>query len=264
MTEHRIALWLVYPDSQRDAIGPARRTIQSACENRGWQFIERPTREIRVNGRPLNGVKVDDAISLYKLLHRARVGVWELKPSRVPTSKCPQNDKDYIALNQFVLHKAFVTRFQLLNFDYDWCHSLDEFMNWLRVSGCENEGDPRCLPFHLFATGIPLDDLENDIGRSRFADMHGPQSKRLDDRTLSWQRPLGVPHGRDALLVSGCQLVRGFHWDVSASRNRTTIKAHDGDWIIEPGGYLNVYPDAYIRTGRKARFIKLTEKRKAR
>ena len=265
MNERDVEVWMFYPHSMKQSASGVRRTIKLECRKRGWTFQERPTRLVHSDGRPLGTIKPRDATNLYKRLHRARVGVWQIGCAHTPTNPQPhRNAKDYVRLHRFVLHKAFHCNVQRERFDESWPNSLVAFQKWLDRIGCENESDPRCLPFHVFDTKFRIDDLATSTGRSEFAADHGSQSSRVDSSGLRWGRPGGGGHGREILHVAGYDLDRGFHWDVSNSASKRRLTTTSDVWEIRRRGYVNVYPDAHVRKGKLTRQVKLTKKAKAR
>ena len=54
------------------------------------------------------------------------------------------------------------------------------------------------------------------------------------------------------VTIAGRNLVRGFHWDVSASRE-FKISTTSGIWQVRKNGYINVYPDAHIRRTKSSK-----------
>ena len=157
-----------------------------------------------------------------------------------------------MGLGQFVLHKAFHRKMQSTNTVGSWDYFEEEFHDWLAGSHCQGEGDPRCLPFHLFRRRIPFDDLTTGEGQTRFTQRYGSQSSRLDDNGLCWNRPQRALHGRDILQVAGRELAMGFHWDVVAGSRGSTITTTSDVWQIKSNGYINIYPDAHVRSGGTA------------
>lgn len=260
MTQRAVEVWLVHADNG-GSFGPIRTSIEAACMSKGWGLNLRPVSRSRsFEGRPLAPMKNQDAANLYRQIHRCRVGVWQLGDVHVPITPQPRpTTNDYIPLRRFISHKAFHCRVQLQEIDRQLKSSLSDFEGWLQQILCDGEGDPRCLPLHVFRTGFNVDDLATDMGRSRFADIHGPQSSRLDDNQLRWNRPTGPYHGQEVLSVAGRNLARGFHWDVSSQEKRRRITTTSETWEIGSKGYVNVYPDQHIRSGRLA-----TRKTKAR
>ena len=250
MTSRPVEVWLFYPKNSPSASGQAQEIIGEECKKRQWAFQKRPTRLIKADGRPIGQIEPQDATNLYKRLHRARVGVWQIEHADVP--KLPQPRpiaSNYITLRQFVLHKAYHGKLPNKSVKDAWLSSLEEFSEWMNGYHCENEGDPRCLPFHVFSTEFCLSQLKCQSGRQHFASIHGAQSSRLDDRRLKWTR--GTPHGHEPLHVAGYELTTGFHWDV-AGRQKQRVSTTASVWEIRPQGYVNVYPDAHIRGNPKS------------
>ncbi len=265
MTQRDVEIWLFRPRNTRQSTNEIRRIIRTECGSRGWDFHERQTCPIRLDGRPLGTIDPQDATNLYKRIHRARVGVWQVGYAHAPTNPRPRrNKRDYVSLHRFVRHKAFHHNVHEGRFNDLWHSSLVSFWNWLDRIGCENEADPRCLPFHVFETQFSIDKLETEAGRSEFAQTHGSQSSRNDSNQLRWERPKGQGHGQEILNVSGYNLARGFHWDVSSGKSKRRLTTTSDIWDIGRGGYVNVYPDAYVRGGKSARRVRLRRKEKAR
>ena len=245
MTEPPVELWLFYPENNQLAVDQAKQLIGTECAKRKWTFQARPTHLIKPNGRPIGQIKPEDATNLYKRMHRARVGVWHIEHADVSRRPLSSNRvTDYVTLGRFVLNKAYLAKLPSTSLGNAWISSLAEFLYWLRDTLCHNEGDPRCLPFHVFDTGFDLKHLISQDGRQRFADVHGAQSSRLDKSGLRWAR--GTPHGQEILQVAGRKLTAGFHWDV-VGKPKQQIVTTSAVWELKPGGYVNIYPDAHIR-----------------
>lgn len=264
MTQQQVEVWVFYPDSARRDVTGAIQAIRGSCESLNWEVRERPVKIIKIDGRPFGKMKSEDAVNLYKRIHRAKVGIWQFGLAHAPARPEADNKfKDYIQLGDFVRHKAFHCRTDTGNFLSLWDASLADFQTWLAGVHCENEGDPRCLPFHIFKRRSELEDLATAFGRSRFADNYGSQSERVDASGLCWRRPQGGLHGRETLHVAGCQLTRGFHWDVAFTRTGGKIVSPEGVWRVEPNSYVNIYPDAHVRAGAGSSRRRL-HKKKAR
>ena len=253
MTDRPVELWLFYPDNSPSLARKAKQIIRAECEKRQWTFQDRPTHLIKPNGRPIGRVRPEDATNLYKRIHRARVGVWQIENANVPQRPQPRNTtNDYITLGRFVCHKAYHSRLPKNSIDNAWISSLEGFPTWVKGIDCENEGDPRCLSLHVFDTRFEVGRLTCQDGRERFAGIHGAQSSRLDEKGLKWTR--GAFHGHETLQVAGRELTTGFHWDVEGKPKQRIITTSDV-WEFKPNGYVNVYPDAYIRRTSKAKRV---------
>ncbi len=249
MTDRPIEVWLFHPENNPSAVGHAKKIIEAECEKRQWTFQDRPTHLIKPDGRPIGQIKPEDATNLYKRIHRARVGVWQIDDADIPIRPQPKKTAaNYITLKRFILHKAYYSRLPNKSLEYAWGSSLEEFLDWVKDPHCENEGDPRCIPFHVFDTGFNLEDLRSGNGRQRFAGIHGTQSSRLDRQDFKWAR--GALHGQETLQVAGRELTTGFHWDV-AGKPKQRIITTSAVWELKPNGYVNVYPDAHIRGNRR-------------
>lgn len=253
MTDRQVELWLFYPQGIGRVANEIRHSIKAECDKRQWNFRERTTHLVRPEGRPIGTIKPEDATNLYKRIHRARVGVWQIGRAHAPTNPDPRDSpRNYVELHRFVRHKAYHCRLPENSSNGEWHSSLAAFRAWVNETGCENEGDPRCLPFHVFETKLDIDVLESETGRSDFAVTHGRQSSRSDYRKLQWKRPRGEYHGSDTLQVAGYELIKGFHWDVSHGVSKRRISTTSDTWEIKRNGYINVYPDAHIRCGDSA------------
>ena len=245
MTDRPVEVWLFYPENNPSVASQAREFIGAECEKRHWTFQDRPTHLIKPNGRPIGQIKPQDATNLYQRIHRVRVGVWQIEYANVPKRPQPKNTTaDYITLRRFILHKAFHSRLPKDSFEEGWFSSLEKFLVWVKGVHCDNEGDPRCLPFHVFDTDHDVEGLHSQEGRRQFAETHRAQSSRLDRKGLKWTR--GTFHGQETLQIAGCELITGFHWDVSGKPRQRIITTSDV-WEFKPYGYVNVYPDAHIR-----------------
>ncbi len=259
MTQPGVEIWLFGPKDRR--VRDHVKFIREECHKRGWELNQRNTTMVRSpEGRPFMVVRDQDASNLYQRVHRAFVGVWQIGKAHVsirPEGISPA--KNYVTLRRFVVHKAFHNTISEKNSQFAWRMFCDGFQAWMRQVGCDGEADPRCLPLHVFKTELDLDALATEEGRSLFGQTHGPQSSRVDSNELHWRRPRGPYHGRDSLYVAGRNLAKGFHWDVSTQGTTRRIATTSEIWEIRRNGYVNVYPDQYVRGGKLSK-----RKRKAR
>ena len=264
MIQRDVEVWLFHPASSGSFSSQIRQLIESECRIRGWRLTLRETRKTRTpEGRPLGLIRGEDVTNLYRRVHRARVGVWQIGDAHAPIKPRPQpNAKDYVLLGSFIRHKAFHSRISMEDFTDKWPKSLSAFNVWLNNIGCDNEGDPRCLPLHVFMSSVKVDNLDTQTGQAEFARIHGPQSHRVDHNQLHWKR--GEYHGQDVLQIAGRDLTPGFHWDVSNPKSAHRITTTSDIWEIAHNGYVNVYPDQHIRDGRLAKRLMLNKKAKAR
>ena len=264
MTHPSTEIWLFHPKGQGG--NKQFKRVEAECKQRGWKLSRRHTKRISSSeGRVFRVVDLQDATNLYRRIHRSRVGVWQIGNAQVVISpELTHIRKRVVTLKSFVMHKAFHCTVPKGKFLCSWLSSCDNFDEWTNRIDCEGEGDPRCLPLHVFESALDLSILTSKEGRSVFDECHGPQSKRIDARQVCWRRPLGSYHGRDVLSIAGRSLVQGFHWDVSTLRKSQRIVTTSEIWEIKRGGYVNVYPDEYVRKGNLSRLILPKRKRKAR
>ena len=264
MTERTVEVWILYSAPNRQSVASAITQVRASCDLMHWEVREIPVKPIRINGRPFGEMKSEDAVNLYKSIHRAKVGIWQVGRAHAPAKPQPDDKiKDYIRLETFVRYKAFHRMVQAADFFDLWNLSMEDFQTWLTGAHCENEGDPRCLPLHLFRTKADFEGLGTQKARTDFAVSYGNQSARKDADGLLWNRPRGGLHGRDGLHVAGRELAIGFHWDVTAGRNGGKIVSPEGVWSLDANHYANIYPDAHVRAGQGASRRKL-RKQKAR
>ena len=259
MADRCVELWLAYPklksrNPQQLLFAQAREMISSECKARGWNFNVVLSSIHRPAGRYMEAIPPDGATILYKRAHNARVGVWQFGDTHVPIRPMlSKNPKHYRELGRFLRHKAFYFKVGKRSFADVWESSLISFQEWLDRVDCEGQSDPRCLPFHVFKTVVPIGVLATDKGRRAFANTHGAPSNRHDDNELRWRSPRGALHGGEQLHISGYELKKGFHWDVDSGKRRRTLFTTEREWKIQRGEYLNVYPDGYVRPGNPRR-----------
>ena len=261
MPDRDVEVWLIHPlinsnHPQQLLFAHARKALSSMRPQKGWDFRRVRTKVIRPHGRPMEVVSSDEATSMYKRAHRARIGIWDYGNTYVPLrsdSDLARNPKHYRTLKRFLCHKAFYFNIGKKAFTDVWEKSLESFQEWLDNIDCEGQTDPRCLPFHIFRTSVSIETLATTEGRRIFTNKHHPQSNRPDDNGLHWRSPRGALHGNEQLHISGRELERGFHWDVDSGKRKRTVFTTEGKWKIQRGKYLNIYPDGYIRLGSPRR-----------
>ena len=196
-------IWVVFPDRDRAQTAPIRDNLRRECLRRGWGLQEKRSIGTRVGGRPLQTLSGEDAVNLYRRSHRARVGVlFAGRPAVLPRPGKPRRSEKTINLATFLRYKAYAARLPAT----PACLSsyLDAYESWCQDTGCENDHDPRCLPFHVFAS--EQTDLDTSEERQRFNAMHDPGGRRRDERDFTWclgPRPF---HGREVLQVAGYTL----------------------------------------------------------
>lgn len=238
-------IWLIFSQARRPETSPARARIRTICKSRGWDFQERPARELSVtaSGRKRLLISGEDADALYRRLHISRVGI--LCFERVEVSldltvqKGATRDRLLVSLRVFSLYKSFYSQISIEQ-PARW---LEDFERWHGVVHCEGEHDPRCLPLHVFkAQQLNLD---VPTQREEFARLYGDGSVRVDDESRLWKLSPHDFHGREPAQVAGWSLRPGFHWDVTPHAGYTRIVTTTQVWEVYK--YANVYPNAHIR-----------------
>ena len=260
MTDIVPEIWLFQPEGTPRTLS---RSLQSICTDRGWTFEQRNTirrslpdhRSRKVRAHLLH---YQHATQLYRRMHLRNIGVVHVGKTHVPLTPNPKNSLRYfLPLQQFVRYKALHRLVDPRAFtDQSAERVTTDLHDWIAQSGkCEGERDPRCLPFHVFIANLELFDLDAPDDRRRFNDSHGAQGSRRDNNGFRWDRPSARDmHGSQSLHVAGCRLIQGFHWDVSISSRRngaTEVSNTTEIWKVWGDGYVNIYPDAHIRSGRQ-------------
>ncbi len=237
-----LKVWVVFPDIMRSATSEVRTLLRRACHNRGWSVQEKKSHTKRVNGRPIEFLTADDATNLYRLAHRVKVAVFFFGKPFVPLSPGAQSGRDKrMELSRFVRYKAHSQRLPAGLTDV--APHLASCEAWQHRVGCEGRHDPRCFPLQLFSTKCA--ELDSQKQRTRFDEVHGATNRRIDDRGLTWRLDPHSFHGRDVLHVAGCELPRGFHWDVSVGHSPKVVATAKERWRVQD--YINVAPDAQLR-----------------
>lgn len=157
-------------------------------------------------------------------------------------SKRPANKAHLIKLGTFVAHKAVYRRVAHPGAVTEAFECYDE---WVKTQACDGPSDPRVLPLHVFETMSDWSGLgESDVAE-KFANLYKRRDgSRKDEGGKLWRRD---GHGRERLVVAGCELSPGMHWDVSSPSGAATIM--NGVEILRLGGrrgYVNVSPDAHF------------------
>ncbi len=202
-------------------------------------------------GRPILPVRIADAKNLYPRTHRAQVatlvfGTDPVVPLRPDLAEAIRFHRT-VPLRQYLDYKSCWVRVPNDPANLTWA---GVFEAWCASVDCEDEHDPRCLPFHVFAgDGAGLRAVER---RQEFNERYGAGARRTDDSSMLWVLEPRIFHGTETLTIAGYTCRPGFHWEVSGDRWRLATPV--GVW--EGKGYVNVYPDAHIRfTGNKVRKI---------
>lgn len=245
-------VYLFYHQKDRDSSRRLRDRVADQCAERNWRFSPTPFQPHRNPcGRLIPLIQADVASGLYRLCHRTRIATLVLSADpRVPLHPRVHDALRYnrhMPLRRFVAYKCCWYKLPSEDADDTWA---GVFRGWCGRVECENERDPRCLPFHVFdGQG---QDLDTATGLTRFDGKYGT-SDRVDESRTSWRLNPRDYHGQETLAVAGCSLPTGAHWDVLPLSKRI-FYAPGGVWDIQ--GHCNVYPDAHFRSG-SGRFKKL-------
>ena len=190
-----------------------------------------------------------DAGDLYKAMHRAHVLVASLRSCSVRTDPAedPPRLRRTRRLEDFVQYKAF---YASLRGARDPARILEEFLTISPAKLCVDTHDPRVLPLHVFDDELCWINLNSAEGINEFKRKYGPSSSRVDSMKRKWS-PAQELHGSDILTVDGLTLPKGFHWDVERGKSAERLVTCHEVWKVGPGGYANIYPDAFVRSGSK-------------
>lgn len=240
-----------------------RTTLNQQAAQLGVDLVTRRSSRRRMSAdgnrtRPINILQPADANELYRdlslrkcyVLSRGSVFVLH-DPRRDPPTK-----RDCLPLRHFVQYKA---AFRTLEDGRDHVADLGMLMALEAPSDCADQHDPRVLPLHVFDKGATSTSLANEEGRKAFRAAYGNRNDWMSPSTGSWSPAApGARHGLEgpsgkSLRVWDYLVPAGFHWDTSAGRQRRTVIAASSVWRVEPRGYVNIYPNAHIRAGARAR-----------
>ncbi len=206
--------------------------------------------------RPVQFLTPIDARRLYRSLHKQQTLVLSFTAVYVrrDPSRQPVERRAALNLKDFVDHKA---SFALVRGNPD-LKSIRAFSNGVRSLSCEGEGDPRCLPLHVFTVDRRWPELTSSAGRAAFSRAYDEGQSRLDSGRKRWTRAdRGAYHGGEELTVGDKVLPKGMHWDVESERGQVRLVTADEVWRLPQAGrgYINVFPDAYVKGGKGARLI---------
>ena len=223
---------------------------EALTEQAGYRLKVLFTQELKVlnsPGRTMSVLRPLDAAYLYRRLHGGPTLVVSVGSALISTdpTRDPPNKRASRTLEDFVAYKAF---YGLVRSSGDVKGLFRDFAAWCEGAHCDGPTDPRALPLHVFDAGSERIDLSNPAGVKAFRQSFGRPREREDHAGRCWKR--GFPHGRSALLVAGRDLPAGTHWDVSAGGRFHLMNSHEV-WEIKGNGYVNVYPDEYVRGPRK-------------
>lgn len=203
---------------------------------------------------PVQFLEPEDARELYRRLHRRHVLVLSFTSVfvRMNPRLHPLTRRAALELGKFVEHKA---EFDLIRDAATANRVIGHFTAGKSRLSCTGEDDPRCLPLHVFRVDQDWAALSEQDGRDAFQARHGPARSRVDGDSKRWARAdRGAYHGQERLTVAGVDLLAGMHWDVTSERGRAQLATADEIWTVPrgPRGYINVYPDAYVRQGARS------------
>ncbi len=228
-----------------------RKAVQKLAEEAGMTVTTYRLSEVKVRNEGsylvMNGI---DASKMYKTMHRDNCAVIQVGTG----ARVPFHPRDFaqrrntMELEQFVRYKAVFSKVHGRTSPDD---AMAVVAAQLTSLECDDERDPRCLPMHVFDpshdhVACPL----TDAVKVR-AQYQGPKI-RTDRKSRQWHPPRGIPHGSDELRVRGRVLRAGYHWDVKSAANTSDLMTTLEIWKMPPGSYLNVSPDAHVRSGQSS------------
>jgi len=252
-------VWLIYRQSERRETASSRQEFQKLAKSWGWLFQERPTQSVNVSNG-LGGRAVSrwllaqrDSYDLYRRLHKARVIVLATHAVRVSIKpgQRPPSTRYLLSLEDFARYKGFFLLCQNFDLAGDFYDLAEKGLSKIETADLD---DPRSLPLHLMSREVPTD-LGTAAGRGKFNSRFGSPGARRTEDGWSWERNRHAQHGREELLIGRTRLERGAHWDVSQNqgRGKKEFPAITKIWSVQPNGYVNVYPDGYVRGGKHSR-----------
>jgi len=226
------------------------RLAKTKAEEMGLEIRARKAQRISIAGgsRPAEVLSSGDAGALYRDLHLNPTLVLSFRAVfiRRDPSRDPPTTRDAISLEQFVAYKSV---FCLAQERQGLLRALVRLSAWSSEVACEGDGDPRILPFHIFATVTHPDRLADREGVKSFNAAYGPAGERIDAKERSWSRASRTAyHGHGDCLVAGELLPEGMHWDVSGFGRGAILANAERVWKIRDSrGYVNIYPNGSVR-----------------
>jgi len=206
--------------------------------------------------RPIDVLNPVDAHELYQKVHRVRscvLGQGSLYVLKDPR-KDPPSGRDCFTLAEYLCHKV---SYEVLQGETSPSAAAAQML-LTPPSDCSGTRDPRILPLHVFNSQIPSTGLLDSAGRERFRQSYEVKGGGWASPSAGcWkQADAHARHGaagpdREPLRVGRYDLPLGFHWDADAGRHTVTVANSAVAWKVDPNGYVNVYPDAYIRSGSR-------------
>lgn len=246
---------LFIPSRESEQQKSLRDEVTRAVKDRQWPIGVRRTRQCRViggedDGRSHDLVEPKHAEEVYSVVHRSRVLVLSTGACfvRRDPSANPSSRRQLVSIEGFVRYKA---AFGMIRTHGDIARFLGEFEDWPDNGACTGPRDPRILPLHVFDNDAEWQGLDQPAAIAEFENRFGPANLRTDPADRSWRQTTAF-HGGDALKVAGYGFSPGFHWDVQRGRGRERIfTAHEVWKLANRNSYCNIYPDGYVRKGRR-------------
>lgn len=252
----RDQVWIFAPEERRESAEQRqlREETSALAFAREMTVLTRRTKRAVVEGGPDAHKRFElldprDAGDLYHAMHRQRVLVVTVAACwvRLDPSESPSRFRRVRGLGEYVRYKA---SFSIARGPGDPLRIMDSFIRWPDEL-CSEIRDPRILPLHVFDAERYWANLQGEVDSEQFVTIYGQANRRLDPNGRTWT-PAPIGHGSDVLAVSGYMLPAGFHWDVQRGRGTDRLVTCHEVWRLDHGGsYANVYPDAYVRVGRR-------------
>lgn len=251
----RVAVRLFVPSRESGIQRSLRGEVVRVVEDLGWKIGVRRAHRCQVRGGPNQGRSYDlieprDAAETYSAAHRNRLLILATGSCfiRRNPSVDPARHRDLINLAGFAQYKA---SFGMIRTSRDILQFIERFKSWPSEDSCYDPQDPRVLPLHVFDNGGEWLHLEKAEQVAEFTRRFGPGGARADSTGRPWKQS-NVFHGKDALSIATYRLNPGFHWDVTRGRGgERLVTTHEVWKFSNQYAYCNVYPDAYVRVGRK-------------
>ncbi len=248
--------WLILREDEKKTLTESRRIFRDLARSKGWKIQERFSGPQNVNvspsGREIRRelLKGRDAYDLYRRLHKARVLVITSHCILLSVKPGASSHRYLVSLDEFVKYKAILRECQAIPTTAEF---FDGAVRELESITADDLDDPRSLPLHLMSPQIPTG-LGTGAGRRAFNSQSGSPGERSCDG-WRWKRDRHAQHGREQLTIGSTRLEAGAHWDVSQVKrgSRREFPAVIKTWLIERKGYINVYPDGFIRQGKLCR-----------
>lgn len=207
--------------------------------------------------RPIEVLNPVDAHEMYQTSHRepscvlGQGSLFVLKDPR----RDPPTERDCVPLGEYLCHKV---NFEVLHGERPAEEAVARMLSSSPLSDCSGLRDPRVLPIHVFNAAVQSTALLDPRDREKFRQRYqAPQGGWRSPSAGLWsQADAHARHGaagpdREPLHVGNFELPLGFHWDAAAERKATTVANSCVIWKVEPRAYVNVYPDAHIRSGSR-------------